>query len=215
MLAQPPSRSYHGRRLAPRRSTPSMMSWRASALSLSFFCPGRLGLRPTESPALEPFCRHPEARPVEVEQLDAVAPFVGEHKENLARESRVIELLTNDVVESVEGLAHVTGRKRDVDSQRAVSEADHRLPPSSWARNAATNPTARSTTLASSIRSFRAPSISTTSTDLGGRSISTSANRTSSHTARRARLPGLRVLARTFIRRPYPRRSKSGRGPIY
>ncbi len=67
---------------------------------------------PTEAAFLKAFGSDPCAGAVEVEELDAVAAFVSEDEEGVAGGGGLM-LVGSDLLESVEGLAHVAGVERE------------------------------------------------------------------------------------------------------
>ena len=109
-------------------STPSSSSPSASGPSLSFFCPARLAAGQLNLPSSRALSRHPQAGPVEVEQLDARAAAVGEHEQRIALQPPA-EVHERELAEPLEALAHVLGFERDVDLEGSRAEADHLRPP--------------------------------------------------------------------------------------
>lgn len=80
-------------------------------------------LGPTEIPALKTFCDTPVSSSVKVEDFDEVATLVGE-EEGGSTGGVDPDGVAGDFGEAVEGLAHVTGLKSDVDFEVAV-EGEH------------------------------------------------------------------------------------------
>ncbi len=71
-------------------------------------------LGPAEGSFFEPLGDDPVSRAIEVEDLDEVAAFVGEEEGGSAG-GFDFDGIASDLGEAVEGLAHVTGVKSDVD----------------------------------------------------------------------------------------------------
>ena len=80
-------------------------------------------LGPTEIPALKTFCNTPVSSSAKVEDFNEVATLVGEEEGGSAGGVDP-DGVAGDFGEAVEGLAHVTGLKGDVDFEVAV-EGEH------------------------------------------------------------------------------------------
>jgi len=76
-------------------------------------------LGPTEISALKTFCDTPVSSSVKVEDFDEVATLVGE-EEGGSTGGVDSDGVAGDFGEAVEGLAHVTGLKSDVDFEVAI-----------------------------------------------------------------------------------------------
>ncbi len=79
------------------------------------------GSRPTEAAFFQTFYRDPKAGAVEVEELDAVAALVGKDEEGVAGVDG-LELVGGELLEAVEGFAHVAGSEGEEDFECVGSE---------------------------------------------------------------------------------------------
>jgi hypothetical protein len=140
------------------------------------------GGRPTESAFFQPFCREPQAGAIEVEDLDAVAAFVGEDEEGIAGGGGA-ELVGGELLETVEGFAHVAGIEGEEDFEGVGGEVQHGAPPfaARWSRKAAMKSAASGTASRSSSRSERPSLNSMTRRGRSWRGNSTSTKRASVH----------------------------------
>ena len=98
-----------------------------------FFVAGVVAGGPAEGSFFEALGGDPEAGAIEVEKLEAVAAFVDEGKDGFF-DKFLAEVLSGDLGEGVETLAHVAGLEREVDLERGIGEVDHLRAPSSWRR---------------------------------------------------------------------------------
>ena len=114
------------------------------------------GGRPAEAAFFQSFSCDPEARTVEIEELDAVAALVGEDEEGIAGGGG-LELVGGEGVEAVEGLAHVTRIEGEEDFESGAGEIQHGRPPfaARWLRKVAMNSAASGMAASSSSRRQR------------------------------------------------------------
>jgi hypothetical protein len=86
------------------------------------------GAWPAEAAYFESLGRNPKSSSIEVEELDTSLAFVGKDEEANAR-GACLELLGGEMLEAVEGLAHVAGIKCEKNLESGVGEIQHREPP--------------------------------------------------------------------------------------
>ncbi len=147
---------------------------------------GFAGGGPAEAAFFEAFRRYPKTGAVEVEELDAVAAFVGEDEEGVAGGGG-LELVGSEGVKAVEGFAHVAGIEREEDFEGGAGEVQHGWPPfaARCLRKVAMNSVASGIAAWSSSRSERPWLNSMTRRGRSVRGKSTSTNRTSVQVGRR------------------------------
>ena len=76
---------------------------------------------PTEASFFQTLGRDPGPSPIEVEQLDSIAALIGKNEERIAG-GRELEMIGSDLLESIEGFAHVAGIESEINLEGRIGK---------------------------------------------------------------------------------------------